>query len=70
MHETDSIVPELEDMPDITPRNREWTDLEVARLKRYWGRKSKSAIARILNRTVKSLEQKVSDLKQNGKWDR
>lgn len=69
MHETDSIIPELEEIPDYTPRNREWTDLEIAKLKRYWGRKPKPSIAAALDRTVSSLEQKVSHLKQSGRWD-
>ncbi|OPY46592.1 MAG: hypothetical protein A4E42_00459 [Methanoregulaceae archaeon PtaU1.Bin222] len=69
MHETDSIVPELEDMPDCKPRNRDWSDRDIAILKRYWGKKDPEAIAEVLDRTIHALEQKVRGLKRNREWD-
>jgi len=69
MHETDSIVDELEDLPDLKPRNKEWSDRDIAILKRYWGKKDPEAIAEVLGRTVHSLDQKVRNLKRNKEWD-
>lgn len=69
MHETDAIVDELENLPDLKPRNREWSDRDIAILKRYYGKKDPEAIAHILGRSIHSLDQKVRSLKRNKEWD-
>lgn len=47
----EAIIPELEELPAITPSRRPWTDREIAVLERYYGRRETKAIARALKRT-------------------
>lgn len=52
----DISIPELEELPDIEPARRPWTDHEKDVIKKYFGRKSTEAIAIYLDRTVGAVE--------------
>jgi hypothetical protein len=52
------VVPELEAMVG-PPRNRTWSDLEMARLERYYGRVRVEDLARVLGRSPASVRQKA-----------
>lgn len=58
IQEIEVVIPELEEIPDITPR-RYWSDWEISVLKKYYGRKSPEAIAQVINRTVHAVREKA-----------
>ena len=58
----DLTIPELEDAPGYSTRNRPWTDHELAVLRKYYKRKDTAALAKYLNRSVNAVDQKASIL--------
>jgi hypothetical protein len=55
------MIPELEAIPDRTPR-RAWTEWEENVLRNYYGRKPDEAIARVLKRTGHAVREKARNL--------
>jgi hypothetical protein len=56
------VIPELEALLNIPPRNKEWNDYEVAILNTYYGRVPISALAKQLNRSIDATKMKARSL--------
>lgn len=58
----DLTIPELEEAPAYSTRNRKWTDHEIEVLRKYYKRKNTAALAKYLNRSENAVDQKASIL--------
>lgn len=61
MKKIEIVIPELESLPDRIPR-RTWTEWEEGVLRKYYGKKSDEAIAKVLKRTGHAVREKARNL--------
>jgi hypothetical protein len=54
------VIKELEEAPNVT--YIPWTEFEIKILKQFYGKKSKTVIAKALNRTIRAVDQKAFNL--------
>ena len=61
------IIPELEgELADYHPRNRLWSEYDIAVLRNYYGRVPVEKIAGVLGRTPDSVRKKATSLGLTG----